>query len=149
VAGIGLTYPWYGFISWLPMSHKCTNTLRLILVSANTNDAMFSATNHKILDTKLIDYLQFYVPLNNFSLGWQCTVTITKWRAAKFRPMLGAHGLRAGRDFYHATPSVTRDLGFSSLIQRTISFSCLLQYTRGCGWHLQSYSDLKILICSF
>jgi hypothetical protein len=36
----------------------------------------------------LIDSLQFYVPLKNFSLIWRrhhC-----RWRAAKFRPMLGA-----------------------------------------------------------
>jgi hypothetical protein len=63
------------------------------------------------------DYLQFYVPLKNFSLIWRrhhC-----RWRAAKFRPMLGAQGLWAGRDLYRATPALTRGLGFSSLIRRT------------------------------
>jgi hypothetical protein len=42
-------------------------------------------------------YLRFYVPLKNFSLIWgrhHCW-----WRAAKFRPMLGAHGLWAGGIF--------------------------------------------------
>jgi hypothetical protein len=61
----------------------------------------------------LTDYLQFYVPLKNFSLLWrrhQC-----RWRAEKFRPMLGVQGLWAGRDLYRATPAATRDLGFSSL----------------------------------
>jgi hypothetical protein len=79
----------------------------------------------------LIDYLQFYVPLKNISLIWRrhhC-----RWRAAKFRPMLGAQGLWAGRDLYRATPAVTRDLGFSGLIRRTAPFSRLLRQTRGCG----------------
>jgi hypothetical protein len=48
-------------------------------------------------------------------------------------PMFGAQGLWAGRDLYHATPAVTRDLGFSSLIRRTAPFSRLLRHTRGCG----------------
>jgi hypothetical protein len=59
--------------------------------------------------------LLFYVPLKNFSLilgRHHCW-----WRAAKFRPMLGAQGLLAGRDLYRATPTATRDLGFSGLIQ--------------------------------
>jgi hypothetical protein len=74
-----------------------------------------------------IDYLRFYVPLKNISLIWRrhhC-----RWRAAKFRPMLGAQGLWAGRDLYSATPTVTRDL----LIRRTAPFSRLLRHTRGCG----------------
>jgi hypothetical protein len=54
-------------------------------------------------------------------------------RDAKFRPMLSAHGLWAGRDLYHATPAVTRDLGFSGFIRRTAPFSCLLRYTMECG----------------
>jgi hypothetical protein len=77
------------------------------------------------------DYLRFYVPLKNISLIWRrhhC-----RWRAAKFRPMLGAQGLWAGRDRYRATPAVTRDLGFSGLIRRTAQFSRLLRRTRGCG----------------
>jgi hypothetical protein len=79
----------------------------------------------------LIDYLRFYVPLKIISLIWRrhhC-----RGRAAKFRPMLGAQGLWAGRDLYRATPAVTRDLGFCGLIRRTAPFSCLLQHTRGCG----------------
>jgi hypothetical protein len=35
-----------------------------------------------------------------------------RWKAAKFRPMLGAQGHWAGRDLYCAKPVVTRDLGF-------------------------------------
>jgi hypothetical protein len=79
----------------------------------------------------LIYYLQFYVPLKNFSLILRRHHY--RWRAAKFRPMLGAHGLWAGRDLYRVTPAVTRDLGFSGLIRRTAPFSRLLRHTRGCG----------------
>jgi hypothetical protein len=80
---------------------------------------------------RLIDYLRFYVPLKNISLIWRrhhC-----RWRAAKFRPMLGAQGLWAGRDLYRATPTVTRDLGFSGLIRRTAPFSRLLRHAWECG----------------
>jgi hypothetical protein len=79
----------------------------------------------------LIDYLRFYVPLKNISLIWRRHHY--RWRAAKFRPMLGAQGLWAGRDLYHATPAVTRDLSFSGLIWGTAPFSRLLRHTRGCG----------------
>jgi hypothetical protein len=79
-----------------------------------------------------IDYLPFYVPLKNFSLIWRhhhC-----RWGAAKFRPMLSAQGLWAGsRDFYCATPAVTRDLCFFGFIGRTAPFSCLLLHTREYG----------------
>ena len=79
----------------------------------------------------LIDYLLFYVPLKNISLIWRRHHY--RWRAAKFRPMLGAQGLWAGRDLYRATPAVTQDLGFSGLIRRTSLFSRLLRHTRGYG----------------
>jgi hypothetical protein len=79
----------------------------------------------------LIDYLLFYVPLKNISLMWRRH--LYRWRAAKFRPMLGAQGLWAGWDLYRATHAVTRGLAFSSLIQRTAQFSRLLQHKRGCG----------------
>jgi hypothetical protein len=82
----------------------------------------------------LIDYLRFYVPLKNFSLIWRCHHC--RWRATKFRPMLGAQGLWAGRDLYRATPAVIRDLGFSGLIRRTAPFSRLLRQTRGCGGYI-------------
>jgi hypothetical protein len=75
----------------------------------------------------LIDYLRFYVPLNNLSLIWRrhhC-----RWRAAKFRLMIGVQVLWAGRDLYRATPTVTRGLGISGLIRRTTPFSRLLQHT--------------------
>jgi hypothetical protein len=82
-------------------------------------------------NVRLIDYLRFYVLLKNISLIWRrhhC-----RWKAAKFRPKIGAQGLWAGRDLYRATPAVTQDLGFSGLIRRTAPFSRLLRHTRGCG----------------
>jgi hypothetical protein len=86
--------------------------------------------DHKIKEW-LIDYLLFYVPIKNISLIWRCHHC--RWRAAKFRPMLGAQGLWAGRDLYRVTPAVTRGLGFSGLIRRTAPISRLLRHTRGCG----------------
>jgi hypothetical protein len=78
-----------------------------------------------------IDYLWFYVPLKNFSLIWRRHHY--RWRAAKFRPILGAQGPWGGRDLYRATHAATRGLGFSGLIRRTTPFSRLLRHTRGCG----------------
>jgi hypothetical protein len=60
-------------------------------------------------------------------------VTIAGEGLQKFRPMLGAQGLRVGRDLYRATPAVTRGLGFSGLILTNAPFSRLLRHTRGCG----------------
>jgi hypothetical protein len=82
-------------------------------------------------ETKSLLIILFYFPLKNISLIWRhhhC-----RWRAAKFRPMLGSKGLWVGRDLYRATPAVTRGLGFSGLIRRTAPFSRLLRHTRGCG----------------
>jgi hypothetical protein len=42
-----------------------------------------------------------------------------RWQGCKFWPMLGAQGLRAGRDLYRATPTATRDLGLYGLIRKT------------------------------
>jgi hypothetical protein len=58
----------------------------------------------------LIDFSLFYFPLKNISLMWRRHDY--RWRAAKFRPMLGFQGLWAGRDLYRVTPAVTRGLGF-------------------------------------
>jgi hypothetical protein len=44
----------------------------------------------------------------------------------------GLQNLGRGRDLFHATPAVTRDLGFSSLLRRVAPFSHLLRHTRGC-----------------
>ena len=42
-----------------------------------------------------------------------------RWLGCKFRPMLGAQGLWAGRDLYRATPTATRDLGLYGFIRKT------------------------------
>jgi hypothetical protein len=67
--------------------------------------------------------------------------------------MLGAQGLSAGSYLYHATSAVTRDLGFSGLIRRTVPFSCLLRHTRGYGGSiltqiLTGYITLEVDDCS-
>jgi hypothetical protein len=69
------------------------------------------------ISVQVIDYLRFYVPLKNFALI--CRRHYCRWRAAKFRPMLGAQGLWSGRGLYRATPAVTRDLRLYGLIRRT------------------------------
>jgi hypothetical protein len=43
---------------------------------------------------ELVGYLLIYVTLKNFSLIWR--IHHCWWRAAKFRPMLGAQGIWAG-----------------------------------------------------
>jgi hypothetical protein len=78
-----------------------------------------------------IDWFLFYVPRKNSSLTWRRHHY--RWRAAKFRPMLGAQGLEQGKIFtvphllWHGT-SV-----FRGLIWRTAPFSCLLRHTSECG----------------
>jgi hypothetical protein len=67
-----------------------------------------------------------------------------QWRAAKFRPMLGAQGLWAGRDLYRATSVVTWELSFSGLIRRTAPFSRLLRYTMGRGVNVL-YMHIRLL----
>jgi hypothetical protein len=72
-----------------------------------------------ILLVTLTDYLLFYVPLKNFSLIRRRHHY--RWRAAKFRPMLSAQGLWAGKDLYRATPAVTQDLSFYGLIRSPLT----------------------------
>jgi hypothetical protein len=72
----------------------------------------------------------FYDPLKNFSLIWRHHHY--QWRATKFRAMLGAQGIWAGRDLYRATSAVTRGLSFSGLIRSTAQFSRFLRLARGC-----------------
>jgi hypothetical protein len=91
---------------------------------------VFVYLKYSIKNCRKIDWL-FYVPLKNFSLIWRRHHY--RRRAAKFRPMLGAQSLWAGRDLYRAPPAVTRGLGFSGLIWRTAPFSRLFRHTMGCG----------------
>jgi hypothetical protein len=99
----------------------------------------------------MIDYLQFYVPLKNFSLIWRRHHY--RLRAAKFRPMLGTQGLWAGRGLYRATPAVTRGLGFSCLIRRlwSINRGCLLPHgTWSHLWYIQrSVYDHSLIYFSY
>ena len=78
-----------------------------------------------------VDWLIIYGFTKNISLIWRRHHY--RWRDAKFRPMLGPQGLWAGKDLYHATPAVTRGLGFSSPVGRTVPFSHLLRHTRWSG----------------
>jgi hypothetical protein len=64
-------------------------------------------------------------------------------RAAKFRPMLGAQGLLAGRDLYRATPAVTWGLRFSGLIRWIAPFSHLLRHTKGNPVYLISTKGIR------
>jgi hypothetical protein len=79
----------------------------------------------------LIDYLRFYVPLKNFSHIWRhhhC-----RWRAAKFRSMLGAQGL--SREGYLSC-HICCDTGprvFWSHPKDPPPFCHPLRHTRGCG----------------
>jgi hypothetical protein len=82
------------------------------------------------MDGLVVDYLLFYFPLKNISLMWR------RHHYRLFRPMLGAQGLRAGRDLYRAISAVTQGLSFSGLIRRTAPFSRLLRHTRGCGGYI-------------
>jgi hypothetical protein len=58
-----------------------------------------------------------YSRLSNFSAIRR--LSPLPWLGCKFRPMLGAQGLWAGRDLYRATPTATRDLGLYGLIRKT------------------------------
>jgi hypothetical protein len=77
-----------------------------------------------------INYLLFYVPLENLSLIWRrhhC-----RWRAAKFRSVLGVPSHWTERGLHRATPDVTQSLVISGLTRRTTLFSRLLRHARGC-----------------
>jgi hypothetical protein len=68
-----------------------------------------------------------------------------QWRAAKFRPMLGAQWLWAEKDLYCATPAVTRDPLFC-FIQRTIFVIEIIYMFILMCWF---YANLKVfrLVC--
>jgi hypothetical protein len=112
-----MSIPWNKTFLWVPNVLTLWPWRLIFLLKTLTLAIPFECY---VLGLWLIDYLRFYVPLNNFSLI----------RAKKFRPMFGAQGLWAGKDLYRATPAVTRDLGFSGLIRRTAPFSRLYD-TRG------------------
>jgi hypothetical protein len=80
-----------------------------------------------LLHGSMLDWLIIYGFTSRSRIFHLC-----RWRAAKFRLMLGAKGLWAGRDLYRATPTVKRNLGFSGLIPNTAPFSRLLRHEWGC-----------------
>jgi hypothetical protein len=82
---------------------------------------------------RLVGCVLFYVPLKNFSLMVYMETSPLPVKGCKFRPMFGTQDLWAGTGLYRATPTVTQDLGFSGLIQRTAPFSRLLRHAWGCG----------------
>jgi hypothetical protein len=100
---------------WFVTLHKRNGSIWLVLPSDWMIDWLFTVLR----------------PDQEFLLTWKRHHY--RWRAAKFRPTLGAQGLWAGKDLYRATPAVTRGLGFPGLIRRTAPFSSLLRHTRGCG----------------
>jgi hypothetical protein len=104
----------------------------------------------------LFVYLQFCVSFKDLSLIWRhCRC---RWRSAKFKSILGAQGLCARRDFYRATPIVTRGLGFPGFIRRTSLFIRLLRHTRWCEGSILTqilteslfvYLFVCLVVCNF
>jgi hypothetical protein len=127
-----------------PLKHLVSNVLLCPF-----SDLFFFSTGHTdwlIFLNYVISYMYNILRFNRIDwlIGYCLTsrsrmfhlygdVTITGEGLKKCWPMLGTHGLWAGRDLYRATPAVTRDLGFSGLIRRTAPFSRLLRHTRWCG----------------
>jgi hypothetical protein len=95
---------------------------------------MLQATSAIFLSTVLCVSQEFFTYMET---------SLYHWRAAKFKPMLGAQGLWAGRDLYRATPAVTQGLGFSGLIWTVTSYVWLAR-----GWggpvltQILTYSNL-------
>jgi hypothetical protein len=132
---------------------KLRNGSRLVkqIMQSNFKDYNCRYTVHRIsfytssISDALTVYLLFYVPLENFCLIWRRHHY--RWKAAKFRAILGAQGLWAGRDLYHATPAVTRDLRwvfcFCVSSKWSPPFSSHLRHTLGDAEDIH-YSDLDI-----
>jgi hypothetical protein len=78
--------------------------LIFMLVYTVSSEGLAGSASNSGIDW-LIIYWLFYVPLKNISLIHVWGRHHYRWRAAKFRPMLDAHGLWAGRDLYRATLS--------------------------------------------
>jgi hypothetical protein len=89
------------------------------------------------LQMKLIDWLCFTSRPRIFHIWRRHHYW---WKAPKFKHMIGAQGLWAGRNLYRATPAVTRGFGFSGLIRRTASVQSPLMTHKG-AWRIYSYPD--------
>jgi hypothetical protein len=92
------------FTVFMKSSSFFSNGRRCVVYSIRLRDIVFLSYQQKT------DYLQFFVPLKNFSLLLRRHHY--QWKAEIFRRMIGAQSLWTGRNIYHATHAVTRGLGF-------------------------------------
>jgi hypothetical protein len=91
-------------------------------------------TDRKVPENKKIDWLiDWLFTVLRLAQEYFTYMETSSLRAAKFRSMLGAQGLWAGRGLYRATSAATQGLCFSGLLRRTAPFSCLLRRATGCG----------------
>jgi hypothetical protein len=115
------------------LEHIYLYTLVYILYFLHNVHNVCTYDTHNVLLTLLL--LLDNILVYSLMIDWLFTVLLPaqeyltntrrnhcRWRAAKFRPMLGAQVHWAGRDLYRDTPAVTRGLGFSSLIRRIAPF---------------------------
>jgi hypothetical protein len=102
--------------------------IRIVLVLYFFSDVLAKIWKSKVLVDWLIGYLQFYVPLKNFS-----HITIAGEGLQNLGLCSALRAFEQGGIFivphllWHGTSI------FSSLIRRTTAFSHLLRHTRGCG----------------
>jgi hypothetical protein len=126
------------FIStWMP---KKGASCFLIVTLHNIVDKIKVLFGRKLEMKDLIDYLVFYVLIEHFALLWRHHYYL--WRAAKFRPMLGAQGLWSGGIF------VVPHLFWHGALVFPVSsapFNRLLRHTRGCEGTILSSQEW--LIC--
>jgi hypothetical protein len=87
----------------------CTNSFNYRYLKSVKHHIYFSTLIRRILINWLIVYCFMSHSRIFHSYG---DVIIAGEGLKKFRPMLGAQGLWAGRDLYRATPAVTRDPDF-------------------------------------
>lgn len=76
----------------------------------------------------MVGCILFNVPLENLPFIYRHHRR--GWRATQFRPMFGTCGPWAGRDIYHASLSLTRDVCCCSIIRRITLSTRLLRHTR-------------------
>jgi hypothetical protein len=109
-------------------------------LTQNERSSIQSSTDDRIafvfIDSSMDWLLLFYILRMNFSLWYNFSSRKEnniwrrhhyRWRAPKFRPMLGVQGLWTGRDLYRATPPVTQGLSFF-LVSSQISSNLVTSY---------------------
>jgi hypothetical protein len=101
---------------WMKCSFKIVEQYYICIYKESTMKKIVTSHFHSL------DYLRFYVPLQNFSLIWRC-------HPEGLQNLGLCSALRAfekgGIDIYCATPAVTWGSVFSCLIRRTALFSRL------------------------